>query len=76
MATARPKPKQEAVGGHAGAEHVVLPNPTIWPLVTALGILIFWTSFMLPDGPVFVVTGLGVLVLLFGLFSWLFEPLE
>jgi cytochrome c oxidase subunit 1 len=71
-----PKPKQEAVGGHAQAEHVVLPNPTIWPLVTALGILIFWTSFMLPDGPVFQVTGLGVLVLLFGLFSWLFEPLE
>ena len=65
------------------AGHTVIVNPTaeqtanntnlvtVWgPTILSLGL------FFLVGGLLFGVTALGVLILLFGLFSWLFEPLE
>jgi len=60
----------------APPEHVELPKPTYWPLVTGLGIAIFWVGFLMPGGWYPPLSIAGVLVLLFGLYCWLFEPLE
>lgn len=55
--------------------HIEVPNPTYWPALSALGILIFWTGFMLPAGQVPVAL-VGVGVFMFALYTWLHEPLE
>jgi len=59
-------------------EEVDLPKPSFWPLVTALGILFFWTGFMIPGGVAAqaAISGGGVLIFLLGMYCWLFEPLE
>ena len=53
-----------------------LPNPSIWPLVTALGITAIFTSLMAlghdKAGPGLVVA--SVLLLFFGVYRWAFEP--
>jgi cytochrome c oxidase subunit 1 len=53
-----------------------LPNPSIWPLVTALGIAAVFTSLMAlghdKAGAGLVVA--AVLLLFFGIYRWAFEP--
>jgi hypothetical protein len=53
-----------------------LPRPTLWPLVTGSGIFVFWLGFLAPSSVGFYVSLGGVGLLLFGLYSWLYEPLE
>ena len=60
-------PEPERVSG-AG---IHLPNPSYWPLVTAIGILVFFIGFMVHMVPVNV---LGILIVFFGAFRWAFEP--
>jgi cytochrome c oxidase subunit I len=64
---------------------VHLPDPSYWPLVFAVGILVFsyGLTFLRPDGAVggWSAGGIGGMVLggiimLFGFYGWIFEPLE
>jgi hypothetical protein len=51
-----------------------LPNPSYWPLVSALGVLGLMVGVMLEPhiGPWGIITGGAIL--LFGVFNWAFEP--
>jgi cytochrome c oxidase subunit 1 len=62
-----PLPEPNRVSG-AG---IHLPNPSYWPVVTAIGILVFMTGFL--AGGV-VVNLIGGATVLFGVFRWAFEP--
>jgi cytochrome c oxidase subunit 1 len=62
-----PLPEPRRVSG-AG---IHLPNPSYWPAVTAIGILVFMTGFL--AGGV-VVNLIGGATVLFGVFRWAFEP--
>jgi heme/copper-type cytochrome/quinol oxidase subunit 1 len=57
------------------AEPVHLPFPSIWPLIGALGIFLFWLGFLLPTAhwPVSIA---GVVTFMFALYVWLLSPLE
>jgi cytochrome c oxidase subunit 1 len=61
----------EPVAGTGAGIH--LPNPSYWPLVTAVGVTaIFVAIMMLPKwGPWGIIVAVGLLF--FGLYSWLFE---
>ena len=54
-----------------------LPGPSWWPLIVAIGILLFMVGFMLPRpwafpfGPVGLV---GFVITLVGIFKWAYEP--
>jgi len=48
-----------------------MPNPSYWPIVTALGIAIFFTGFLVGFPYVNIA---GVLLTFIGIFSWAFEP--
>jgi cytochrome c oxidase subunit 1 len=57
---------------HDGGHAIHMPSPSYWPLVAALGLpLIAW-------GLVFgtcALIGLGIILLLSGMYGWVFEPL-
>ncbi len=59
-------------GGEHGdhEEHIHMPNPSYWPLVTATGLAViaFGVLFWIP------LAIFGVFVLFFGINSWAFEP--
>jgi cytochrome c oxidase subunit I len=64
---------------------VHLPDPSYWPIIFATGILIFsyGLTFLRPGGPAgeWGASGiagmiLGGVVMLFGFYGWIFEPLE
>ena len=60
-------PEPQRVSGKG----IHLPNPSYWPLVTAIGIMIFFTGFIVG----FPYTNIaGVLITFVGIFSWAFEP--
>ena len=65
-----PLPEPARVSG-AG---IHMPNPSYWPLVTAVGILAFFVLLMMlgHTGIVPVVASFGLV--LFGVFRWAFEP--
>jgi heme/copper-type cytochrome/quinol oxidase subunit 1 len=68
-----------AGGAEAGGEPeapIHMPKPSFWPAVSAVGILLFWTGFLLPTSVALYVSLGGVLVFLVALYSWLYEPLE
>jgi len=60
-------PEPQRVSGKG----IHLPNPSYWPLVTAIGILIFFSGFVVgfPYANI-----AGVLVTFFGIYRWAFEP--
>jgi heme/copper-type cytochrome/quinol oxidase subunit 1 len=64
-----PLPEPPLVSGKG----IHLPNPSYWPLVTAVGVLGVFVGIMLSPrlGPWGIVAGLAVLF--FGFFSWVFE---
>jgi cytochrome c oxidase subunit 1 len=62
-----PLPEPPRVSG-AG---IHMPNPSFWPLVTALGVLVFFLGFMVIGWKLNVAGGL---LTAFGAFSWAFEP--
>jgi cytochrome c oxidase subunit 1 len=63
-------PPEPAVGAGKG---IHLPNPSYWPLVTAVGVLGLFVGLMLSPrlGPWGLLAGLAVLF--FGFFNWVFE---
>jgi cytochrome c oxidase subunit 1 len=67
-----PLPEPARVSG-AG---IHLPNPSYWPLVTAIGLTAVFTSLMVlghTGGHVWAVVA-AVLLLFFGVYRWAFEP--
>ncbi len=54
-------------------EGIHMPNPSHWPLVTAVGILVFFIGFMAGGVPVNL---LGGAIIFYGVFRWAFEPAE
>jgi hypothetical protein len=53
-----------------------LPNPSYWPILAALGVLLTFLALMNHEkvGPIGIVA--GVAVLFFSVFKWVFEPAE
>jgi len=60
---------------HSGAG-IHMPNPSIKPLITAVGMTILMVSIMFThaDWPWWGMTLTGLAVMLYGIFSWAFEP--
>ncbi len=65
-----PLPEPARVSG----EGIHLPNPSYWPLVTALGLTAMMAGVMLIHhlGPWGILAGGAIM--LFGIFNWVFEP--
>ena len=63
-------------GGHGQgdehAEHIHMPNPSYFPVVVAVGILLLAAGLMIPPFPV--VSAVGFVVMLVGIYGWAFEP--
>jgi cytochrome c oxidase subunit 1 len=63
--------------------HVHLPNPSYYPLVAAIGLTLVAVGLLF-DNPVFhivdmgvpVVTALGALIMIGGIYGWSFEPAD
>jgi cytochrome c oxidase subunit 1 len=55
-------------------EGIHLPNPSIWPLVTSVGVTAVFVALMLHEkvGPIGIAA--AVSVLFFGVYRWAFEP--
>jgi len=54
-----------------------LPNPSYWPFMAAMGVLLLFIALMHHDaklGPLYIF--LAVSVLFFSVFNWVFEPAE
>jgi cytochrome c oxidase subunit 1 len=62
-----PLPEPVRVSGKG----IHMPNPSFWPLVTALGVLVTLSGFVAGFPYVNLV---GAAILLTGIFSWAFEP--
>ena len=62
-------PPQEPV--RVSGKGIHMPNPSIWPLVTAIGLITALTGFLVGFPYVNLV---GAAILLTGIFSWAFEP--
>lgn len=56
-------------------EHIHMPPPSFWPLISAVGIFVFWLGFILPGFQV-AVSIAGVVILLAGIYCWAFEPTD
>lgn len=73
---------EEIVNPPDAGDKIVLPNPSFWPLFTALGILFLNAGFLFETitlfylGPleITIVTMTGLVMLLWGVFAWAFEP--
>jgi len=55
----------------ASGKDIHMPNPSFWPLVTAIGVITTLTGFLVGFPYVNLV---GAAILLTGIFSWAFEP--
>ena len=66
-----PLPEPQRVSG-AG---IHMPNPSYWPLVTAVGVFIFFVGFMF-GASAWPVNAAGAALTLFGIFRWAFEPID
>jgi heme/copper-type cytochrome/quinol oxidase subunit 1 len=73
---------EEIVLGPNAGDDVHLPNSSFWPFVSAMGMLLFGLGFLFDNitvlwlGPL-AVTGvsiIGMLLLVWGIFAWAFEP--
>jgi cytochrome c oxidase subunit 1 len=53
-------------------EGIHLPNPSFWPIVTALGLAVFFVGFLLGVNLWVILAGGGIVAL--GIFAWAFEP--
>ena len=58
--------------GDEHAEHIHMPNPSYFPVIVAVGILMLAAGLMIPPFPV--VSVLGVVVMFVGIYGWTFEP--
>jgi cytochrome c oxidase subunit I len=55
---------------HTHHDAIHLPNPSFWPLLTALGITIFFGGFLVG----YVMIGIGVALTVVSIFAWALEP--
>lgn len=46
-----------------------LPKPTLWPIVLAFGIIFFFWGFLTS----FIISGVALVVVIFGLMGWIEE---
>ena len=55
-------------------EGIHLPNPSYWPLLTAIGVIAVFVGLMLSPkiGPYGIIAGMSLLM--FSIFNWAFEP--
>ena len=51
---------------HADADHVVLPSPTAWPFVLAVGLTLGFTGLVTS----FSITGIGIVLAVAGIIGW------
>jgi cytochrome c oxidase subunit 1 len=56
---------------HHDGKGIHMPNPSYWPFVTALGIAMFFSGFLVGFPYVNIA---GVLLTFIGIYSWAFEP--
>jgi hypothetical protein len=72
-----PRPAATVVEDPA-ALNIHMPNPSYWPLVAAVGTSMVFAGFLLSPYIVWgflpIVSVLGVLVLIVGIYGWSFEP--
>jgi cytochrome c oxidase subunit 1 len=61
-----PEPKRMS------GEGIHLPNPSFWPIVTAIGLAVFFVGFLLGVNLWVILGGGGIVAL--GIFAWAFEP--
>jgi hypothetical protein len=66
----RPVGSPDAADDHEHGIH--LPDPSIYPMITAVGLTlmaagVLWGLWL---------SGIGVLLLLFGIYAWCFEPIN
>jgi cytochrome c oxidase subunit 1 len=54
--------------------HIHMPNPSHYPILLALGLFVFWVGFLMPQSLRWYVSIPGVLVMMFAIYSWAFEP--
>lgn len=65
----------EGVSDHEGKHHIHMPSPSYYPLMVAVGILVITYGLtFIPIG--FLLAGLGVVGMLWGLFGWSLEPID
>jgi cytochrome c oxidase subunit 1 len=62
----------DAAAGHTESHAIHLPDPSYYPLLTALGLTLFAAGFIYGLW----LSGIGVLLMLFGIYSWCFEPIN
>lgn len=73
---------EEIVLGPDAGDDVHLPNPSFWPLVSAMGMFIMGLGFLFENltlmylGPLAISAAsiLGLILLVWGIFAWAFEP--
>ncbi|RIK46567.1 MAG: cytochrome c oxidase subunit I [Chloroflexi bacterium] len=58
---------------HAHEEAIHLPNPSYWPLVTAIGLTLVFAGFRW-NYAYHAITYIGVVTLVVGIYSWALEP--
>ena len=56
---------------HVSGKGIHMPNPSFWPLVTAIGVLVTLCGFVAGFPYVNLI---GAAILLTGIFKWAFEP--
>ena len=62
--------------GHVSGKGIHMPGPSWWPLVVAIGILVFFIGFMMKSPwafPFRPVTIVGLAMTTFGIFKWAYE---
>ena len=72
-------PPQLGSAQHDEHVHVHLPDPSYWPLVSSLGLFIAGGGVLLTASmgySLLAVTGVGLLVLMIGIFGWSLEPVN
>ena len=73
---------EEIVLGPNSGDHVHLPNPSFWPIFSALGMFLMGLGFLFENlslfylGPLAIsaVSMAGLIMLIWGIFAWAFEP--
>ena len=61
------------------SQHVLLPNPSWWPLLAGIGIFLFGFGFLFGPtlvGPISPITIFGVVLLFVSVYGWAFQKFE
>jgi hypothetical protein len=66
----RPEGSPDAADDHGHGIH--LPDPSIYPMITGVGLTLLAAGFIWGLW----LSGIGVLMMLFGIYAWCFEPIN